>query len=258
MLFQRELRLHLKGFLICTAICVALSLYLIALIPSMGSDIQKLVDMKFPKQLQAAFGMQGLDYKQPMGIYGMMFSYLYLTFAIYAAGMFARIVSKEFSEKTAEYLFSLPAKRLHLIATKLGVATLYLTASILITFLFSWIGFLVLVKEEVNLLPLVLMTAAYWLGALFFGALAFMLSAYYIKGRMAVGIVLGAYLLQVVISLKEELHFLKYVSPFDWFKGSEIVNGNSLSAVCTCIAIALICVCGWMGIRKFNSKDVLV
>lgn len=258
MLIQREIRQNLKGFIITTVICSLLSLYLIAMIPSMGKDLQQMVDLKFPKQLQLAFGMSGVNFQSPMGAYCIIFGYLYLTFGIYAATLFGRIVSKEYADKTAEYLYSLPATRVQIIATKLGVAVGYLTASVLVTFLLSLIGFVGILKEPVRLAPLYWMTVAEWLGALFLGSLAFLLSAYYFRARMAVGIVLGAYLLQVVLSLNEDLEPLKVISPFDWFKGNQIVSSEGLPLGYTLLAVGLTGICGYIGFRRFQRADVLV
>lgn len=258
MLIQRELRQNLKGFIINTLICTALSLYLVALIPSMGADLQEMLDMKLPKQLQLAFGMSGVNMQNPMSAYSIMFGYLYLTFGIYAATIFGRIVSKEYAEKTAEFLYSLPATRMQIIVSKLGVAMGYLTVSVLVTFVATLIGFATLIKDPVRLAPLLWMTVAEWLGAMFLGALAFLLSAYYVKSRMAVGIVLGAYLLQVVLSLNQNLDALKVISPFDWFKGNQIVSSESLPLGYTLLAIALTGVCGFIGFRRFHRADVLV
>jgi ABC-2 type transport system permease protein len=258
MLFKRELKQNLKSFIICTIVCAALSLYVIALTPSFGEDMQKLLDLKLPRQMQLAFGLSNLDFGTPLGVYGIMFSNIYLTFGIYAAVMFGGIVSKEFTEKTAEYLFSLPASRYTIIITKLSVAALYLTASVSITFLVSWVGFEGIIKTGYDIKTVLLMCTAWWLGALFFGAVAFMLSSFYTKTKMAIGVVMGAFLLQVVISLKEQLKLIKYLSPFDWFKANEIINGVTLSISYSFIALSAIIICLVIGCIRFFNKDVLV
>lgn len=258
MLFKRELKRNFKSFIICTAICSALSLYVIALTPSLGADMQKLLDMKLPREMQMAFGMSNLNFNTPLSVYSIMFSYLYLTFGIYAAIMFAGIVSKEFTEKTAEYLFSLPSNRITIIASKLVVAVLYLTASININLLITWVGFAKIIKTGYSIEPILFMSAGWWLGSLFFGAMAFLLSSFYIKTKMAVGLVMGAYLLQVVISLKEQLNLLKYFSPFDWFKGNDIINAAGLPISHSLIALASIIICFVVGSKRFVNMDVLV
>lgn len=258
MLFQREIRQHFKGFLITTGICAALSMYMIVLLPSMGAEMQDILDMKLPKQMQLAFGMNKMDFTSPISTFSLMFSYLYLTFGIYAATLFANIVAKEFNDKTAEFLFSLPARRIDLIRTKLLVAAGYLTVSVLLVTIVSAVTFATVVGNNFGLGELLWMSAAYWLGGMFFGMLAMLLSAFYLKTRMAVGIVLGAYILQVVISLKENLAFMKHLSPFDWFKGGDIVRESGLDGLAAMTAMLLTIGCCIWGVQKFLRRDVMV
>lgn len=91
-----------------------------------------------------------------------------------------------------------------------------------------------------------------------FGAMAFMLSSFYTKTKMAIGLVMGAYLLQVVISLEDQLKLIKYLSPFDWFKGNDIINEATLSVYYSFIALAAILICLVVGCKRFLNKDVLV
>ena len=262
MLFKRELKRNLKSFIISVTICCILVMYVISIAPTFGSDIQKILDMKLPQQMQTAMGLIGLNYKDPISFYCLVFSYVYLFFSIYVAGIFATIVSKEFSDKTAEFLFSLPAKRIQIIRIKLSVALLYTGLSVLIIFLVSWISFVLFVAGSYDMKPVVLMSVAWLLGGLAFGSMAFLVSSYLIKSRAAsttsIGIILIMYMMQVVISLKGKLDFLKYISPFDWFKGSEIASSGGLSATYCLIALFFIIVFFITGIRRFNKMDVLI
>jgi ABC-2 type transport system permease protein len=262
MLFKRELKRNLRSFIVSSLICSALVMYVIALAPSFGKDIQQILDLKFPKQLQMAFGMTGLDYSNPLGFFGIVFSYVYLFFSIYIAGVFAAIVSKEFSEKTAEYLFSLPAKRVNIISTKLSVAFFYAVLSIIIIFIVSLISFSVFIKENYDVVPVILMSLSWLIGGITFGALAFLLSSFYTKARtvssLSVGLVLVMYLFQVVISINKDLDNLKYISPFDWFKGSEIANTGEISVTYCIIAAFITAVCISFGTYRFKKMDVLV
>lgn len=257
MLLRRELRRNLKAFLISTGICTALSLYLVALIPTMGGEMQQMLDLKMPKQLQLAFGMQGLDFSSPMSTYALMYSYLYLTLGLFAATTFGQVVAKEFADKTAEFLFSLPARRIDILRTKLLVAAGYLTAAVAVLTIATAVGFRLIIGEGQGLGALVEMAVGYWVGAMFMGALAFLLSARFVRTRMAIGIVMGAYLLQVVISLNDGLAPLKYLSPFDWFKGNAIVSGG-LDPASLAIGLVATAMCLVAGVRLFVRKDVLV
>lgn len=262
MLFKRELRKNLLSFIISCLVCSAMAMYITAIAPSFGKDIQQIMDLKIPKTMQTAIGMSGLDFSNAASFYAIGFSYIYLFIGIYLSGIFAVIVSKEFSEKTAEYLFSLPVRRLKIIYTKLSVVSLYALLIVVILFFASWLSFEMNIKEGYDIKPVLLMSVAWLTGGLTFGAIAFLLSSFFIKSRtiisISIGFVLAMYLMQVIISLNKNISFLKYISPFDWFKGSEIVNTGELSVEYVLIAIAVIVVSLFFGIRRFRKMDVLI
>jgi ABC-2 type transport system permease protein len=262
MLFIREIKRNYKSFLISGFVCVLLAMYMIAMSKSFGVDIQKMLDVKLPKEVQAALGLSGLDYSNPVSFFALSFSYIYLFISIYIAGIFAIIVSKEFSDKTAEYIFSLPVKRTRIILTKLSVVFLYAFSIVILVFLATWLSLSINVESGYNLQPLVLLSVAWLIGGLAFGSIAFLVSSFYTKTRiissLAVGIVLGMYLLQIVISVNKNLDFLKYISPFDWFKGSDIVNSGEISIIYILIALGITTCNLFIGIRRFSKMDVLI
>lgn len=262
MLFKREFKRNLKSFLVVSFICAALVMYVISIAPSFGKDIQQILDLKLPRQFQSAFGMKDLDFGTPMGFYGLIFSYVYLFISIYAAGIFAGIVLKEYSDKTAEYLFSLPVKKMNIIRTKLLVALFYLTVTIAFTFLISLLSFSLFIEDDYDILTMLIMSLSWLLGGLTFGSIAFLVSSFLTKSRsssgIASGLVLVFYLLQVVISLNKYLEDMKYISPFDWFKGSDIANTGEISITFCIIAVVVSVVCIFIGAIHFKKKDVII
>jgi ABC-2 type transport system permease protein len=262
MLFKRELKRNLKSFLTVSIICAALVMYVVSIAPSFGKDIQQILDIKLPKQMQSAFGMKNLDFGTPMGFYGLIFSYVYLFISIYTAGLFGNIMLKEFSDKTAEYLFSMPAKRMKIISSKLTVALLYTFISIIFIMLISILSFSLFIKQDYDISSMMLMSFAWLLGGLTFGAIAFLISSFLSKTRSSQGIATGTvlvfYLLQVVISLNKNLDYMVYISPFDWFKGNEIASSGEIPVKFCIIAILVSALCILMGAQRFRKKDLLI
>jgi len=72
------------------------------------------------------------------------------------------------------------------------------------------------------------------------------------------GVVMGLYLLQVIIPMNKDLDFLKYISPFDWYKGSEIINTKEISVEYSLIAVGISAVCLFLGVRRYKRMDVLL
>jgi len=261
-LFKRELKRNWKSFLVSCLICSVMAVYMISMSPSFGKDIQQLINLKFPKVLQTALGLPQLDFSQAISFFALSFSYLYLFISIYISTIFATIVSKEFSEKTAEYLFSLPAKRIDIIFTKLSVAFLYTFLTVVTVFLSSWLSFAINIKEKYDIGLVALMSLAWLIGGIALGSIAFLLSSFFTKTRtvtsVSIGFVLGLYLLQVVISVNSKLTYLKYISPFDWFKGSEIAATGEISFTYCLIAICVTIISLFIGIYRFKKMDVLI
>ena len=262
MIFKRELKRNFKPFLIITFICSLMAVYVISIGPSMGTDIQKILDLKLPKQFQLAFGMKGLDYTSPNGFFALVFSYLYLFLGIYISGAFSSVVSKEFNDKTAEFLFSMPTTRTNIIFSKLIVVFLYSLLSIILIFLISCISMTLFINKSFEILPIVLMTLAWLIGGITFGAVGFLLSSFFTKGRtisaLSIGVVVVMFVLQVIISMNDKLNFLKYICPFEWFKGSEINLTQELSITYILIAVVASILCFYFGIRRFKKMDVLI
>ena len=262
MLFIRELKRNMKSFVVTAVLCGIMIIYVVSMSKSMGPDIQQILDMKLPKQFQDAFGMGGLDFNNADGFFAMIFTYIYLFIAIYIAGVFAGIVSKEFSDKTAEYLFSLPLKRIHIIITKLSVAAIYFVILVLLLFFLSYLSFFINAKDSLDMKLILLMASAWFLGGLTFGALAFLLSSFFSYSKaissITIALVMFMYMLQVIISVNDKLDNLKYISPFDWYKGSDIVNSMSISTTYSLIAGGVIIVSLIIGTRRYMKMDVLI
>jgi ABC-2 type transport system permease protein len=262
MLYKREIKKNFKPFIAITVVCSALVFYIVSMAPSFGSDIQQILDMKLPKGMQNALGMDGLNFNSPSSFYTLSFSYIYLFFSIFASGVFATIVSKEFSEKTGEYLFSLPAPRIKLIMVKLSAGFTYILLWACIIFASSWFSFQIHIQEGYDLKPVILMTFAWLLGGIAFASAAFLMSSFLNKARTisgaSVALVMAMYMLQLIISFNDSLSFLKYISPFDWFKGSEIANTGQLSIEYSLIAIVISIICFTLGVIRFQRKDVLI
>jgi len=262
MLFRRELIRNLKSFIITMLINGFMIVYCLAIGKKMGVDIQQIIDLKFPEQLQAAFGFSGLNYSQGESILALAFSYIYLFLAIYLAGLFANIVSKEYRDKTAEYLFSLPSPKITIVLTKLYVALIYLLLSTLTCYVIAYFSAKAYYDGNFNMKVIFLMSLAWLMGGLVFGAISFFISSFYSYsksiGSITVGIVMVMYLFQVVISLNDDLEKLKYISPFDWFKGDEILQNLSLNSTYVIIALGISALCLVIGIHRFNKKEVLV
>ena len=77
---------------------------------------------KFPPELKAAFGLDGMDLSTVLGFYSLVFLFVQLCLAIQAGNYGFGLVSIEESELTADFLLSKPVSRAQVLTSKLLAA----------------------------------------------------------------------------------------------------------------------------------------
>ena len=191
-----------------------------------------------------ALGSTVADMTTAIGFIGILSVYIYLPLAIYSGLLGSGIISKEEKDKTAEYLFTLPVSINKVIASKIVVAIIN---TVLINVLLILMIFLIFsrfgvdgafVRFMVNLSLGVLGTQ------LIFMAVGMVLSSvlkqYKQSGSLTIGIMISTFFIHILIGFVEEVDFLKYITPFQYFQASDMTNGNFyLSFVLITIGIVI-------------------
>ncbi len=229
-IIKHEFKSNLKAFLIWMG---ALSLVLTAASTEYSAftgnpDLLELLDSF--KAMFDALGIPIVDLARPEGFLAMMSIYLYMPVSIYAAILGSSIINKEERDKTAEYLFTLPVAREKVIASKIITAFIYLVVYIitllsLATLIFSRFG----LNNSWFEFMLYLSIALIFTGGIFM-SLGMLLSSYLRQykrsGGIVVVLIIVTFMLNILVGLVEELEFLKYVIPFQYFLVEEMLNSN--------------------------------
>ena len=122
-MFKRELKINLKSFIIWTSILIGLFLVVFLVYPSIvSSENMKMMDemMKiFPEEMLKAFNM---DISTIDSAFGWLktegFVFVLLITGIYSGILGSNILLKEESDKTIEYLNSVPITRKKIVTNK--------------------------------------------------------------------------------------------------------------------------------------------
>ena len=144
-MLKRELKVNLKSFIIWTSILLGMFLivYLMypAIISSGNIDMMNEMMEMFPEEVLKAFNM---DISSMDSAYGWLktegFVFVYLIIGVYSSIMGSSLVLKEESDKTIEYLNSLPIRRRDVLKSKIICGILYIVLMVLIMGLFNYIG----------------------------------------------------------------------------------------------------------------------
>lgn len=244
----RELKANLKSFIIWG---VSLSaIYLVASIEFEAfAGSQTIADaMEKFEALFLALGSGSTDMTTPEGFLSILSIYIFLPTAIFSGLLGSGIISKEEKDKTAEYLFTLPVSRQRVITAKLIVAILYSALLDVLIIFMCYLAFIRFDPEPAFFTFLTNMSIGVFLTQMIFLSLGVALSSalkqYKLSAAITVSVLISTFMLNILIGFVEELDFLKYISPFNYFSNEHMMNSNfELSFILITIGLVIAGVC---------------
>mgnify|MGYP002511112644 CR=1 FL=1 len=258
-LVKHELKQGRTAFLIWTAAIGGLLAVCVFLFPEMKGEMEGVSDIfSSMGSFTAAFGMDRLNFGTLTGFYAVECgNVLGLGGAFFASLCGAGILSKEEKERTAEFLLAHPVSRRRIITEKLAAVLVQVTAMNLIIYAVS-MGAIAAVGEAVPWKEINLLHLAYYLLQLELAGICFGISAFMRKGTVGTGLGIAAvmYFLNLIANIAESAEFLKYITPFGFCEGADIVANGSLDGKLVVIGMAV----GLIGVTaayvKYGGKDI--
>ena len=258
-LVKHELRQGKNAFLIWTAAIGFLVAICIFLFPEMKGQMEGVNDMFASMgSFTEAFGMDRLNFGTLMGFYAVECGNIMgLGGAFYASLCAVGMLGKEEKDKTAEFLLTHPVSRKRVITEKLIAVLIKITAMNIIIYVLA-VGSMAAVGETIPWKEISLMNLAYYLLHLELAGICFGISAFLRKGGLGVGlgIAIMMYFLNLIANIADVAEFLKYITPFGYCEGADIVANGSLD-------ITLVIIGGVIGIGgiivayvKYMKKDI--
>lgn len=229
-LVKHELRQGKTSFLIWTASIGFLLVICIFLFPEMKGQMDNVNDMFASMgSFTAAFGMDRLNFGTLAGFYAVECgNVLGLGGAFYAALCAVGILSKEEKDKTAEFLLTHPISRKRIVTEKVIAVLIQITAMNLLIYAFA-VGSIAAIGETIPWKEISLLHLAYYLLQLELAGICFGISAFLRKGSAGVGLGIATmmYFLNLIANIAEVAEFLKYITPFGYCEGADIVSSGS-------------------------------
>lgn len=258
-LVKQELRQCKTSFIIWTVAIGFLLATCVFLFPEMKGQMDSVSDMFASMgSFSEAFSMDKLNFGSLIGFYAVECgNILGLGGAFFSALCAVGILSKEEKNKTAEFLLTHPVSRMRVITEKLIAVLIEITALNVIIYGVS-VGSIALIGEEIPLKEITLLHCAYYLLQLELGGICFGISAFLTKGSAGVGlgIVAMMYFLNLIANIADVAEFLKYITPYGYCDGADIVSNLSLNGVM--VAIGAVIGIGGIVIAylKYTKKDI--
>lgn len=256
---KHELRQGKLAFLIWTVSIACLMAICIILFPEMKSEMAG-VSKLFASMgaFTAAFGMDKLNFGTLIGYYAIECgNVLGLGGAFFASLCAIGILSKEERDRTAEFLLTHPVSRTQIVTGKLIAVLIQVTVMNLIVYAVC-LGSIVAVGEAIPWKELNLLHLAFFIMQLELAGICFGISAFMRKGSAGAGLGLAVvmYFLNLIANTSKAASFLKYVTPFGYCNGADIVTHGSLDKVMLVIGL-LVGVAGIIvAYAQYTRKDI--
>lgn len=258
-LVKHELRQGKTAFLIWTTSIGFLLVICIFLFPEMKGQMEGVDDMFASMgSFTEAFGMDRLNFGTLTGFYAIECgNILGLGGAFYASLCAVGILGKEEKDKTAEFLLTHPISRKRIITEKLIAVFLRITAMNVVMYALA-VGSIAMVGETIPWKEISLLHLAYYLLQMELAGICFGISAFLSKNSVGIGLGIAAmmYFLNLIANIADVAAFLKYITPFGYCEGADIVSSGRLDTAMVAIGIAI----GIGGILiaylKYTKKDI--
>ena len=263
-MFKRELKLNFKSFLIWTLILIGLFLAVYLVYPYImtSENVDMLNEMMkvFPKEILKAFNM---DISEIDTAYGWLktegFVFVLLITGIFSGILGSNIVLKEESDKTIEYLHTLPITRTKIVSSKILCALTYIISMILILGIFNYIG--LSISGNFNRKQYLLLAISPLFSSLITFSICLFISTFTHKTKKTMGISLGivfaSYFLQILAELSDKVELLKYISTFTLADTRNIISNNTINPICIIVSLLLTTILILLSIYKYNKKELV-
>ena len=263
-MFKRELKINLKSFIIWTSILIGLFLVVFLVYPSIvNSENMEMMDemMKmFPEEMLKAFNM---DISTIDSAFGWLktegFVFVLLITGVYSGILGSNILLKEESDKTIEYLNSVPVTRKNIVVNKILCGLLYIILMIAIIGIFNFIG--LSLSGEFERKSYILLSITQIFSSIVIFAICLFLSTFTHKTKKTIGISLGivfaSYFLNIISEMGESTEFLKYISIFTLADIRNVIINEFINPLMIVLTIGITAIFMILTVINYEKKELV-
>ena len=230
-IIRHELKQSRISLIIWTVAIGFLLAVCIFMFPEMKGEMEEVNDVfSSMGSFTQAFGMDKVNFGTLLGFYAVECgNILGLGGAFFASLCAISVLSKEEKERTAEFLLTHPVSRVRVVAEKLISVLLQIVILNAVVYAIAVLS-IAFIGETVPWQEITLMHTAYLLLQLELAGICFGVSAFLRRGSIGTGLGIAVimYFLNIIANLTENAEFLKYITPFGYADGAEIVRNVSL------------------------------
>lgn len=259
-ILKHEIRQGRNSLIIWAAVIALMLGVCILIYPEMGAQMNELSGA-FANMggFSAAFGMDKINFGEFMGFFSVECgNVLGLGGAFFAALIGISALAKEEKEHTAEFLLTHPVSRTKVVLQKwvsvlVQIVILNLAAVAVTVITMQMIG------ESADIKPMVLIFLAYLIMQVETAAVCFGISAFIGGGGLGLGLGLAAlfYFLNIIANLTESAKLLKYITPFGYTDGADMITNGRIETGYLAAGIVITIAGIAAAFVKYRRKDIM-
>ena len=227
-----------------------------------GEGMQSLNEMMkiYPEDMLKAFNM---DLASIDSAYGWLksegFIFILLIIGCYAGILGSNILLKEESDKTIEYLGTMPIKRTDIVLSKCLVGVIYIICITIAIGIFNYVGLDLSGDFDKKQYILLSLTPLFSSLPIFF--ICMFLSTFTNKTKKMLGASLGfvvlAYALNTLSSLSKDVEFLKYFSTFTLADIRNVIINSAINKNMIIITVLICAIFTYFTLARYNKKELV-
>lgn len=263
-MFKRELKVNFKTFILWSGVLMSIYLLIFLVYPSiieseeMG-NIDEMMQM-FPPELLKAFNM---DIASIASAYGWLktegFVFILLVTGCFSSILGSTILLKEESDKTIEYLATMPVRRRSIVLNKYLVGMIYSIGITIAIGIFNYIGLTLSGDFETKQYVLLAITPILPSVVLF--SLCMFVSTFFKKTSKMLGLSIGvtfiSYILNLVSDMDESVKMLKYISLYTLADVRNVISGVKINPICLVISIGISVIFLILTLYRYEKKELV-
>lgn len=258
-IFLHELRQGKVSLAIWTASIALLLMICVFLFPEMKDQMDSVSEMFASMgSFSAAFGMDRVNFGELTGFYSVECGNIIgLGGAFFSALCGISSLAKEESSHTAEFLLTHPVSRMRILTAKLCSVIFQITVLNLIVWGLSILSMMA-IGEEIPWKDINLMHLAFYLMQLEIAGICFGFSAFLRRGGLGVGLGMAIlmYFLNIIANISDSAEFLKYITPFGYTEGADILTEGCLDTKLAALGMLYGIIFIMIGYVKYLKKDI--
>lgn len=258
-LIKHELKQNRNAFAIWTVSIGFLLAVCVFLFPEMKDEMDTVGNVfSSMGSFTAAFGMDRLNFGTLIGFYAIECgNVLGLGGAFFSSLTGIAALAKEEKERTAEFLLTHPVSRIRVITEKLAAVLVQSVAMNAVILVLSCAS-IAAIGEPIPWKEFLLMHLAYFLLQIELACVCFGISAFLHRGSNGIGLGLAAmmYFLNLISNMTKSAEFLKYITPFGYCEGADIVTNGRLDAARVAIGMLCAVIGTAAAYAKYLKKDI--